>query len=126
MSYEISWSIPQTTLCVKLLDAVTFQDFIAIDRDVTLYLGKNDRLTALIVDTSEAKSIPQHFEKLKASQTYIRDSTLRFICVVGQSKFMRLMMMLVFNLSGPSLQLFDNLDKAQAFLDRFGRMERNR
>jgi hypothetical protein len=119
MAYRVFWQVPQQVLCVELEGAVSLDDFIQINQAVHDHLGdeKTNRSVALLVDITRPGNTPQAFQQLKASQTYVLRRDLRFILVVGSNKFMRLMMMLIFNLCKPSLRFFDNMAPALTFLD---------
>ncbi len=127
MPYQIEWEVPQSVLSLRLLDHVTLQEFVEIDRGITDRLDtvSDDARIALMVDTIAAKSVPQAYNDLKASQTYAvrRNAQLEYILVVsGSNKLMRLMMMLTYNLCRPRLQFFDTPAQALFFLSRTGRV----
>lgn len=127
MPYQIHWELPHTVLHLKLTDDVTLQEFVEVDRIITEALGAEgvDETVMLIVDVNDARSVPQSFSQLKASQTYASryNSRLRHILVVcGGNKLMRLMMLLTFNLCRPSLQFFDTTAQVETFIRQVRRL----
>ena len=120
MAYRVFWRVPHHTLCLELEGDLTLDDFNLINRAIIDHLGgeTTDRRIALVVDITRPGSIPQAFAQLKASQTYVLRHDLKFILVAGSNKFMRLMMLLTFNLCRPSLRFFDNVDQALTFVQR--------
>ncbi len=119
MAFQVFWQAPHRVLCVKLEGAMSLDDFIQINQAVNDHLGDEttNRSVALLVDITRPANTRERFEQLKASQTYILRRDLKFILVVGNNKLMRLMMLLIFNLSKPSLRFFDNMAPALTFLD---------
>lgn len=128
MPYRVYWEAPNAMLYLKLSGDVSLQEFIEIDREITRYLASDkleEKLT-LLVDVNDAKSVPQSFNQLKASQTYasVYNSKLSYILVVsGGNKLMRLMMMLTFNLCRPSLQFFDTPMQALSYFSQMRRSQ---
>jgi hypothetical protein len=120
MPYQINWETPEAVLSLRLLDQVTFQEFVEIDRSITAHLneGSPDSAIVLIVDVTQATSVPQSFNELKTSQTYATAANLRlkWILVVSSNRLMRLMMLLTFNLCRPTLRFFDTLVDATKFI----------
>jgi hypothetical protein len=120
MPYQISWETPEAVLCLRLLEQVTLQEFVEIDRTITSHLNDSsvDASIALMVDVTETKSVPQSFSELKNSQTYATAANVRlhWILVIGNNRLMRLMMLLTFNLCRPSLRFFDTLVDGTKFI----------
>jgi hypothetical protein len=119
MGFRVFWQSPQRILCVELAGNLSLDDLDRVNAAVNHHFGDplaNQRL-ALLIDVSQLHQIPQNFAELKASQTYAMRRDLKYIVVVGSNKFMRLMMMLTFNLSVASLRFFDTTDQALRFID---------
>ncbi|MBX3064701.1 MAG: hypothetical protein KF726_17090 [Anaerolineae bacterium] len=72
---------------------------------------------ALVVDITELKQVPTAYSQLKATQTYLSRPELRAVLVAGNNKLLRLMMMLIFNLSKPTLRFFDSVAQALEFAE---------
>lgn len=126
MPYQVHVQAPDALIYLKLTGDVSLQEFIEIDREVTRYLEADslDEGIAMLVDVNDAKSVPQAFNQLKASQTYasVYGSKLSYILVVsGGNKLMRLMMMLTFNLCRPNLQFFETPMQAMSYLSQVRR-----
>lgn len=120
MAYRVFWRVARQTLCLELQGDLTVSDFNLINQAVIDHMGNESdkqRIT-LLIDITRPGKIPQAFAQLKASQTYVLRRDLKFIVVAGTNKFMRLMMMLTFNLCRPSLRFFDTMEQALAFAQR--------
>lgn len=122
MAYQVFWKIPEQLLCLQLEGDLSLDNFNEINNCITDLLGEenaNRRLT-LLIDITRPGRVPQAFARLKASQTYVARSDLKFILVVGTNKFLRLMMLLTFNLCKPGLMFFDKMDDALNFAQKAG------
>lgn len=120
MPYQVHWESPDTLLYLKLTGELSFQEFIDIDHEITGYLSRDYRANkvVLLVDVKDAKSVPQTFKELKASQSYAYDYNFNLshiLIVSGGNKLMRLMMMLTYNMCRPSLQFFETPAQAWAY-----------
>ena len=121
MAYRVFWHVPQQILCLELEGDLTLDDFNQINRAVNDHLGRDDgaeRRIALVIDITRPGKTPQAFAQLQASQTYAERRDLKFIFVAGRNKFMRLMVMLTFNLCRQGLRFFENMDQALAVAQR--------
>ena len=114
MAYRIFWHVPDQILYLELEGSLNLNDFTQINRTIIDLLGNEgaNRHVSLVVDITRPGNTPRDFAQLKASQTYLLRHDLKFILVAGRDKFMRLMMMLTFNLCKPKLRFFDNIDQA--------------
>src|SRR5690349_17316176 len=117
MTYRIFWQIPQEVLCLELIGESTMKDFDQINLAILQQLGADsaEQRVVLLIDITQSSRVPSAFAQLKTSQTYTLRDDLRMIAVAGNNKFMRLMMMLTFNLCKPGLRFFDNTDSALEF-----------
>ncbi|GEM_PF-3348275 len=120
MAYKVEWEIPEAVLSLKLSGAVTFDDFVEIDRLINEKIKQLDSqaVIKLLVDVTHTSSVPQFYQRLSSTQTYANqmNSPLKHIMIVsGDNKLMRLVMLLVFNLCRPTLLFFKSHDQALAF-----------
>src|SRR5947209_1468538 len=99
MAFKVSWQVPQQVLFVELDGELSLDDFNGINQAVVSHLNalaENAAIT-LLINTTQLVSVPQAFQQLKASQTYVQRRDLQYILVVGNNKMIRLMMLLTFN-----------------------------
>lgn len=114
--YDVYWDVPGYVLCLKLIDAVTLEEFIEIDSLISKHLSNTHTRTAIVIDITAARHVPFPSDQLRASQSYTQHPMLKWLVVVGGNKLLRLMMLLTFNLSRASLQFMDNREKLESFL----------
>ncbi len=117
MGYRVFWQVPHQFLYLELEGYLSLDDFMQINLTVNDLLSAEvkDRQVTLVIDITRPCTAPKAFAQLKASQTYLMRRDLKYILVVGSNKLMRLMMMLTFNLSKPSLWFFDSFEQALKF-----------
>ncbi len=123
MAYRVFWVIPQQVLCLELEGDLSLHDFNQINQAVIEQLGDEtiERQLTLLIDITRPGRVPQAFDQLRASQTYVQRYDLKSVLVAGTNKFMRLMILLTFNLCRPSLRFFDNTDQALKVAQRTNR-----
>jgi hypothetical protein len=114
MGFRVFWRVPQQLLCVELEGILTIDDFKEINQTIVELMDSEptNQRVALLIDITKPSTAPRAFDQLRASQTYVLRPDLKFILVAGRDKFMRLMMLLTFNLCRPSLKFFENVDSA--------------
>ncbi len=118
MAFQVFWHIPHQVLCLELEGHLSLQDFSQINEAILNVLNseaQHSRIT-LLVNAINLSSVPQAFQQLRASQAYVERPDLKHIVVATTNKMIRLMMLLTFNLSRPSLRMVDDLDQAQMVL----------
>jgi hypothetical protein len=120
MAYHVFWQIPQEVLCLELTGDATITDFTQINEAILHYLGDDstEQRVVLLIDATQSGRVPAAFAQLKASQTYTQRYDLKMIAVASTDKFIRLMMMLTFNLCKPGLRFFNSVDHALEFAQR--------
>jgi hypothetical protein len=118
MAYKVFWHVPHQVLFVELDGQLSLDDFNQINNTVLSHLddATGDTGFTLLVNTAQVSSVPQAFQQLKASQTYVQRRDLQYIVVVGNNKLIRLMMLLTFNLCRPALHFFEDIERAYEFL----------
>jgi hypothetical protein len=116
MAYKVYWEVPQQVLRIELEGNLTIEDFGQINRAVIDLLGVETtrRQINLLIDITRPSRTPRDIQQIKSSQTYVMRRDLKHIFVAGTDKFMRLMMLLTFNLCKPSLTFVDTIDRALA------------
>lgn len=114
MAIKVYWSVPHRILTVELEGMLNFDDFKRLDHIINDCLDHENPGTpvVLMVDITRQARIPQAFAQIKATQTCLHRPELQWILVAGKNKFMRLMMMLTYNLCRQSLRLLDDVDQA--------------
>jgi hypothetical protein len=99
---------------------VSIDSFHQINQAIVEQLDSKEpsQQVTLLIDITRPGKVPQAFAQLKESQTYLHRRDLKFIIVAGNDKFMRLMMLLTFNLGRPILRFFDNFDQGLKFAQK--------
>jgi hypothetical protein len=107
----------QSLLSLTLQGNLSEQDFSQMNELVTRSLDAiNESRVALVVNALGAKTVPRNFKQLQASQTFSQRKDLKWLLVVTDNKLIRLMMLLTYNLSRPSLRFFSTEREAMDFL----------
>jgi hypothetical protein len=122
--YRVSWTEPDVVLTLTLTDDVTVEEFVQIGQTVNEQLDARDTFDpiVMIVDATEARSVPREFQRVKESQVYLRRRDVSWLLIVTETKLMRLLMTLTFNLSNPILRLFEDMESAQKFTSQLQRL----
>jgi hypothetical protein len=119
MAYDLTWHIPQRVLYLRLSAEPTLSEFEAINRTVLERLNQQNRTAFLIIDVTEFHPNTLVWDRIRGSQQYVSHTGLEYVLVVGQkhNRVMRLMMLVLFNLSKAGLKFFESLDEANVFLN---------
>ncbi len=126
MAYRVFWHVSQQILGLELEGNLDMLDFAQINQAVIDHLDScpPDKHVTLLVDITRPGRPPQRVAQLKESQTYVRRPDLKSILIAGNNKFMRLIMLLTFNLCRPNLRFFDTVEQALMFAQRTANLDR--
>ena len=119
MSYRIFWEIPETVLCLALGEDVSTEEFVEINDQINSFMDARTATRSVIlkIDALNTERIPQSLSTMKNSQSYANRKDLKSILVIGPNKYVRLVMMLTFNLSRPTLHFAMNHEHANRFVE---------
>jgi len=118
MGYQLSWRVPQRAMCLKLDVETTLTEFEEINRLIVSYLNQNEKRLFLMIDVNDFKPNALVWERIRASQRYVSHEKLEYVLIVGQktNRLIRLMMLVLFNISRAGLKFVETFDEADAFL----------
>jgi hypothetical protein len=121
MGYQFSWHVPQRVMYLKLSTETTLQEFEEINKTIMGNLNELKERLCLVIDVTEFKPDALVWDRIRASQLYVTHENLDYALVIGQktNRLLRLMMLVLFNVSRAGLKFFENLEEANTFLDRF-------
>lgn len=99
MPYLLTWQIPDKVLCLKLTGQVSLNEFMEISEDIHKWLDEqcNIHKIVLLIDIFEAIQIPRQLSQMTTSQSYAERDEFTSILVVGNSKSLRLILLLTFS-----------------------------
>ncbi len=117
MTYSVTWDIPGEVLSLRVLEEVSLEEFVEIDRQIRACLAEYIERLSLVVDASQLRISPHSIERIRVSQSYLLSGQIKQILVVSNNKLNRLSMLLLFNLCRPRLRFCESFDHAQRILD---------
>lgn len=117
MPYQLSWYIPDKVLRLSLSKGIGLVEFKDLNHALLESLtGKSNLI--LMIDLRGIEPLLLPWDYLRATQTYVNHPNLDTVMVIGHSKsrLVRLMMMVLFNLSKATLLFFETPENADTFL----------
>lgn len=121
LSYDLSWYIPNKVLYLKFSEKPALDEFKAANQAILNALRADKTSLFLIIDVQNLKPDLASWDNLRSTQTYMNDTNLEFVLVIGDNKnrLVRLMMLVVFNVSKSGLKFFQTVEEVNVFLKRF-------
>jgi hypothetical protein len=121
MGYQLSWHMPQRVMYLKLYTETTLQEFEEINKVIVGNLNDLKERLCLIIDVTEFKPDALVWDRIRASQLYVTHENLDYALIVGPrtNRLLRLMMLVLFNVSRAGLKFFETSEEANTFLERF-------
>lgn len=116
MAQILEWIVPERILRVCLKDDLTTAEITSIDGEVYEALAAAPNAEALIFDITAAGKLPVHLYNLRMKRNYPPDHPLKSVCIVGEHRLLRLMLVLTYNATRASIQFFPNTQRLYAFL----------
>lgn len=121
MSFDIFWYIPHRVLYVRLSSQTEAGVFETINRQIVQEFQQHPGASFLIIDVSDFSPTIMAWNQIRASQNYLNLNNLEVVLVMGKSKdrLIRLIMLMLFNLSRAGVSFFENRDAVNTFLKRY-------
>lgn len=121
MTYELDWYVPDQILQLRLMGQPALHQFQRLNQEIIQALDEAQNDLWLMVDVQGLSHMLPGWETIRTSQTYMYHPRLTFIVIVTdrRNRLVRLMMMILYNLSRAGLKIFDSWDDAARFLTRF-------
>ncbi|MFN8373567.1 MAG: hypothetical protein U0694_11925 [Anaerolineae bacterium] len=118
MGYQLSWRIPQRAVYLKLDIETSLAEFEEINRLIVGYLNQCEKRLFLMIDVNDFKPNALIWDRIRASQKYVSHEKLEYVLIVGQNtnRLIRLMMLVLFNISRAGLKFVETFEEADAFL----------
>lgn len=118
MGYQLAWEIPNSVLCLTLGAEVSMGEFVEINEEINQCLDDRENTDRIVlkIDAIETKFVPKELSRMKNSQTYANRLDVKSLLFVGEDKYVRLIMLLTFNLSRAILHFANDHDHAQRFM----------
>jgi hypothetical protein len=116
MALQFEWLRSRRLLRVTLNGDLSKDDVMSLDTRVYEALDAEPACEAVIFDITEASGVASHIYQSRIKRGYPADHRLKYICIVGEHRLLRLMLLLAYNQSRASLQLFSTQAHALTFL----------
>ncbi len=118
MSYRVEWYIPERVLLLTLYGIITVNDAEQFNEEIEQTLSQTEDCIFVLVDGEGMRaSVP--FERIRQTQTFIVHPRLQVIYVISSSKLTRLLLTVIFFATTANFRLFNTMDEAQPFLQRY-------
>lgn len=117
MAYELSWYVADKVLMLSVVGDYTLQDARQANQLIVEKLAQSRSPLLLLIDAGKMRR-PYNFQELRTTQTYMDHNMLKRIVVVADDRLVMLAMMVIFNLGHAYLSMFNDLEKANTFLER--------
>lgn len=120
MGYALSWYVPGKVLYLQISRDTALNDFKAVNQEMLDYLNEGEMLHLVIDVTGFDPYLLLPWEYVRASQTYVSHNNLESVLVAPYTRnpLVRLMMLVLFNLSRAELNFFKTFEEVDAFLKR--------
>lgn len=118
MPQTIQWIIPQTVLSVKIEGDLTKQEIMSLDTLVYDALVSAPACETMIFDIRTVWSVPSHLYQMRLKRTIPPDHPLSSICIIGEYRLLRLMLLLTYSATRAGIQLFPNTASPETCVKR--------
>lgn len=116
MATQFEWLRSRRLLRVTLAGDLTKDEVLSLDTRVYDALDAEPTCEAVIFDITEASGIAAHVHQSRMKKGVPPNHKVKYICIVGEHRLLRLMLLLGYSPSRASIQLFSTLTHALTFL----------
>lgn len=117
MSYELVWQVPAKVICLTITGTYSIDEAKEANRFIIEMLDESDVFLYLLIDASKMNR-PYNFTQIRAVQTFMNHRKLKHIYVATNDRVVKLSMMVMFNLGRAGLNVYDDVDLANAVLKK--------
>lgn len=115
-AHQVSWSISERVVCLKLSGIYRPEDAAAISRVISQWMQENEQSSLLLlIDATDMTAVHQ-FDQIRVVQGFIYEPRLKYVFVATDNKLQRLAFMVMLKLSTAYLRLFDNWAELTKFV----------
>lgn len=118
MTYDLSWQIQDKVIYLRITEKTTFPDYPEINQQILDMLNRVRQAVYLILDLSAIKPTTLPWDQLRLTQRYTEHMWLKHVLIIGnpEDRLLRLMMLVLFNMSTAQLNFYKSLSEARDFL----------
>lgn len=122
MSYQLTWQLPGQVAVLRYGADADMETFAAANDALITILEQAAQPIVLLLDISAVNPHSVAWERTKATQTYMFHRRLSTVLVIGagNKRLLRLMVLVLFNLSTATLKFLDSPAEADHYLRRYG------
>lgn len=116
MSQKLEWLRSKHLLRVTLKGDQSREEILSLDAQVYAALESEPACEAVIFDITQAANVAPHVHQSRMKKGVPPNHKLKYVCIVGEHRLLRLMLLLGYSPSRTSIQLFSTLAHALTFL----------
>ncbi|MBL8133188.1 MAG: hypothetical protein JNL42_15110 [Anaerolineae bacterium] len=115
---SMNWTDEDTILRVVLRGDLSVEDVTRLDSQVYEALAAKPKCKAVIFDVQNAGRVSPHLMQLRMKRGYPRNHSLEYICIAGEHRLLRLILILTYTSGAASIQFFRDVDVAVKFVNK--------
>ncbi|MBK8022110.1 MAG: hypothetical protein IPK19_11955 [Chloroflexi bacterium] len=112
----LNWLESNTILKISLRGDLSVEDVTRLDGLVYGAVESTPNCRAVIFDVASAGRVSPHLINLRMKRGYPRDHKLEYICIAGEHRLLRLILILTYTSGSASIQFFRDVKVALRFL----------
>ncbi|MCK6580498.1 MAG: hypothetical protein L6Q98_20600 [Anaerolineae bacterium] len=115
---SLNWTDENAILRITLRGDLSIEDVTRLDSHVYEALAAEPRCKAVIFDVQNAGRVSPHLMQLRMKRGYPRNHRLEYICIAGEHRLLRLILILTYTSAAASIQFFRDADAAVSFVNK--------
>jgi hypothetical protein len=116
MPQQFDWLRSKRLLRITLKGDLSKDEVLSLDTRVYEALEAEPNCEAVMFDITQATGVASHVYQSRIKRGYPPEHRLKYICIVGEHRLLRLMLLLGYSHTHASLQLFSSQAQAITFL----------
>lgn len=115
---SLNWTDENAILRITLRGDLSIEDVTRLDSHVYEALAAEPRCKAVIFDVQNAGRVSPHLMQLRMKRGYPRNHRLEYICIAGEHRLLRLILILTYTSAAASIQFFRDAGAAVSFVNK--------
>ncbi len=116
MPYQVRWHTPGEIIFIEYNGMLKLKDFEEYNQDLIKLLDEGRYPVHVVADTANLQGVVPQAVDIKNVLSYVKHPSLGWVNICGANQIIRMLAVIVFQMTGTQLKMHDTVDEALIFV----------